>query len=384
MNNMTENSTYQGAEIMQGDTTPNLPVQKQFPARQLTPSLKEKDLTQQITMYGSLVIGPLGMLFNIVSLIIFVKLKFQKSPTGLHLLLFTVSETLMIVGVFMSRPRSWSQLIDIPIIARYHSAYCNILQFILSSQIVWSSLLLVSATIQRFIAVTFPLKVKSWNLEKWTQIIIFILTMISLGLGIIGGIGRTVDKRRIPYKCKEDPKYPELHFVSITVTYTILGYGACPILVLIFTCLIAKNLHIQYVMRKNMVTELDNQSTKEFKITIMLFITSCVFLIPRMFQVIVWYVRTYTNYVQSPVILNSLANFFITVSHSINFVVYFSFFDNFRKVFISWFSCGTEITQPETRLSSQITHSSQDVSAQNRPENPDAENDSNAQASSHM
>ena len=302
-------------------------------------------------MYGTLVIGPLGMLFNIISLIIFVKLKFQKSPTGLHLLLFTVSETLMLVGVFMARTRSWVQYINIPIVARYHSAYCNILQFIVSSQLVWSSLLLVSATIERFLVIAFPFKVKSWNLLKLTKIIVIIYTIISFVLGIIGGVRKTVNQKGYPYRCKDDPKYKELALLTKTLTYTILGQGACPLLILIFTCLIAKKLHEQYLIRKNVLTEQENQGNKEFRVTIMLFITSCVFLFPRISQIVIYYIRAYTTFVEVLIILDILAKFLVTVSHSVNFLVYFCFFDHFRQIFLSWFSCkSASEDEPGTEL----------------------------------
>ncbi len=165
-----------------------------------------------------------------------------------------------------------------------------------------------------------------------------------------------------------DPKYDKLAFVT-TLTYPVLGHSVCPILVFIFTCLIAANLHKQYIIRRNMATgQEDNQTVKEFKITAMLFVTACVFLIPRGFQVVVWFIKNYTSSVQIRRILSLVTGFLVTVSHSINFLVYFSFFDNFRKVFISWFSCGTETTQPETRVSSQNTElvsvSNQDVLVQ--------------------
>ncbi len=164
------------------ETTPSMSVQEKPRGFQPNPSfIKYYSITEQITMYGTLVIGSLGLFFNILSLIIFVKLKFQKSPTGLHLLLFTISETLMTVGMFMSRPLAWSQHINIPIVAKHHFSFCNILQFMKSSQIVWGSLLLVSATIQRYLAVTFLLAVKSWNLASQTKITISIVTNNQLG-----------------------------------------------------------------------------------------------------------------------------------------------------------------------------------------------------------
>ncbi len=230
----------------------------------------------------------------------------------------------MIIGMFMLRPLAWSQHIDIPIVAKHHSSFCKILHFIKSSQIVWGSLLLVSATIQRYLVVTFPLTVKSLNFPSLTKIIISMVTAISFIVGIISSTRKTVNMKRIPFTCINDPKYDKLAFVT-TLTYPVLGQSVCPILVFIFTCLIAANLHKHYLMRKNMVTEQEgNQSVKEFKITPMLFVTACVFLIPRSFQVIVWFLKNYISSVQIARILSLVTGFLVTVSHSVNFLVYFS------------------------------------------------------------
>ncbi len=118
-----------------------------------------------------------------------------------------------------------------------------------------------------------------------------------------------------------------------------------------FYLLDCKKIHEQYLTRKHMLTEQAIQRNKEGRITITLFITSCVFLLPRISYIVVWCVRTYTSYVEVPVILDIFAKFLVTVSHSFNFLVYFCFFDHFRQIFLSIFSCkSTSADEPGTEL----------------------------------
>ncbi len=338
MNTTQDSTTMQDSGVSSHQANPEyLLVETSTGVKENSIPPNDMEITQQIEMYGTLVFAPLGIMFNLLSSIIFVKLKFQKSAAGLHLLLFTVSETLMLVGILMSRPMTWAQHTNIPVVDRLHTTYCFVVQFIFSSQLVWSSLLLLTATIERFVAVTFPLRAKSWNLWRVSKIMATTNTFISFVLGIIGGLGKTLNKNTFPNSCKDNPKHEMLTLLTRIVTYTVLGNTIGPILVLIFTVLIARTIYKQFLIRKNLACQADTQRTKEFHITVMLFITACVFLMSRIFLIIVWYLRTKTNFHQVSTTIFPLALFFGTMSHSVNFLVYLYFFQNFRKVFISWF-----------------------------------------------
>ena len=54
------------------------------------------DVMLQFELYAQLVIIPIGMVLNFLCLIIFIKSKTHKSPTGIHLTYLAVADTIVL------------------------------------------------------------------------------------------------------------------------------------------------------------------------------------------------------------------------------------------------------------------------------------------------
>ncbi len=250
--------------------------------------LKLLDISNSIRVYTSMSFIPIGMLLNFLTVIVFLKIKTHKTSTGLHLLCLAVSEFFLLLGLSVGMP--WPLRIK-----HFHVSFCMIMNFFVSSQQTWAGFLLVSMTIERYLSITCPFKVKSWNLKRISKVSVLIFAILSCILGGLSAPRWIVDNRT--YKCKNNPSFQELIDFSNTFTYTVLGFGLCPILTFVFTVLIAHQLYKQKKTRNAMVQEgqANNNESKEFIISLMLFLVACMFLISKIIQVTIWYVREYSQ-----------------------------------------------------------------------------------------
>ncbi len=275
---------------------------------------------------------PIGIVFNFISVATFLKIRIWKTSTGLHLVCLALSECLLLVGYAIPLP--WPYRIN-----NFHVSFCIIRNFIVSSQQTWNGLLMVSMTIERYISVAFPLKVKSWNLKGISKVLISFLGICSLIMGGLSGARRSVNSNKVPHQCRNNQNLVEITYVSNMFTYTVVGYGLAPVLTFLFTVLIAHQLHKQRKARKVMIQEGQSNNNKEFTITAMLFLVACLYLVSKIFFVVTWYVKTYPDrnspHFRHASVGYSYARLLIFINHSMNSLVYIIFFKAFREAFVA-------------------------------------------------
>ncbi len=215
---------------------------------------------------------------------------------------------------------------------------------------VWSGLLLASATTERFLCVAFPLRVKSWNLLFVTKFLMCLYAAVSVILGSI----HAYSLQHVPVigrdrsSCQANPYHLNLRKFTANVTFTFIANGICPCLIFVFTILIAIYLFKYKAQRRVLTHNSSMVESKEFTITLMLFIIACTDLVSRLFQMAVWHVRNYyqtrrwlTNetYINGTIIW-PITNVLIVIKHSLNFFIYMVFFEKFRQTFKRYFACG--------------------------------------------
>ncbi len=287
------------------------------------------NMSNNIMVYGGMVIIPIGIVLNLLTVITFLKIKIQKSTAGLHLLCLAISEFILLLASAVYWP--WPYRIKyLPV------TYCIITNFIISSQQTWAGLLMVSMIVERYISVAFPLKVKSWNLKRISKVSISFLGICSLIMGGLSGARRSVNSNVVPNQCVNNPFFKELNVFSSIFTYTVVGFGLCPIITFIFTFLIAHQLFKQKNAR-NTILSTRQTNNKEFTITLMLFLVSCLFLVSKTFAIITWQMMQNfgrnSAYFQHASVAYFYARLLLLINHSMNSFVYVIFFHEFRKAF---------------------------------------------------
>ena len=133
------------------------------------------------------------------------------------------------------------------------------------------------------------------------------------------------------------------------VIFAIFGNGICGGLVLLFTILIASLLFKSKQFR-NKITQssVKDRSDQESKITVMLFIVACLFILTKIPEiVIVQIIISYTGKSVDQHNINAMAawpvtNVLLIINHSVNFVIYVVFFKKFKEVSMRIFKKGKE------------------------------------------
>ena len=317
-------------------------------------------LAEQIGIYGSITVAPFGFLFNIVSLVVFYKCKTHKTATGLHLMCIAVADNLLILGMIAFRSPLWKAHINIPDFLNMSNVSCKGVGFLIWFAFLWSGMLLVSATVERFVSIAFALKVKSWNLLRVSKILILFYLVICISL--IGMWTYTLElvQYRSVSICIGKPSHYNLFNLLNTVIFTIISNGICAGIILISTILIAIFLFSYKQKRKEMrQNNNEDQSNREFRISLMLFAVACFFIIFRFPGIIILEIRQYyqSRNIYNNVLYNntatvsSISDALTIINHSINFFIYIIFFKAFRETFLKFFKCKCAAEKDEQRLS---------------------------------
>ena len=281
---------------------------------------------------------PLGIIFNFISLVIFLRFNTYRTPTGLHLKWIAIADTIVIVGSLIFKIRESKKYIDVPEYMVTNGIFCKVNLFVLSMGISLSGMLLVSATIERFVSIAFPLKVKSWNLMGTTRILITVYLVTCLGCAT--GAALTSD---LTCGLTKTPSKTAQLWNIISSSILFVGFTG---LTFIFTSLIAIFLFINSRKRSYLSQSNNRQSNKEFQISLMLFAVAFLFTILRIPRLSMYQIRLYYS---SKGLFNNthfidalkywpIAKLLVVVNHSINFVIYMIFIQNFRQAFVKMFS----------------------------------------------
>ena len=142
-----------------------------------------KNVFFDIHMYGLIMLIPLGIIFNSISLIIFQKSQAFSTSIGNHLKCISISDSIVLIGILLINiDKYWEEQLKIPVISSMNNASCKISTYILQVGFLSTGLIMSSATIERFLAIAFPLKYRSWNTVRTSKIMLSVLFMFSFGV----------------------------------------------------------------------------------------------------------------------------------------------------------------------------------------------------------
>ena len=146
--------------------------------------------------------------------------------------------------------------------------------------------------------------------------------------------------------CKYTQKEINVQICNIcdTIVNFVLSNMARILVIFTFTAVISTRL-LKYRNRRSELGS-DNDSGKEFQITLMLVIVATLFLILRIPEMIAYQMINFflAEDVKNPMLKDVIIVYpilvtFLLLNHSINFFIYMTFFGNFRKTFKGLFKC---------------------------------------------
>ena len=136
------------------------------------------NLNRKIAFYGRLTLLPIGLVFNILSIIVFQKRKFKNDTMGFYNIMTSV---INVVLILMSFVIFFSQLItdDILLISNFS---CKFFSYSLRLVPQWSSWLNVFVTVDRMISLTYPYK---YNILKDKVKLLILIVFLFVLLAVL-------------------------------------------------------------------------------------------------------------------------------------------------------------------------------------------------------
>ena len=290
-----------------------------------------------IQMYGLIVLIPLGIIFNSLSLIVFQKSKVFTTAIGNHLKCISISDSIMLVPVlFTNTDQYWQERLNFPNIYYLNNISCRMFTFLRALGSLSAGLIISSATVERFLAIAFPLKYRSWNTLRTSRIILSVLNIFSLGVSAF--LPMFLHEKN--GKCVVIEKHAETGDLLYIIFIMIIANGICGGVILIFTIIIIVLLFHQKRKRNTLSNHsVGSNSKKEVRMSAMLVTITLIFILLR-FPNVIALKFIFANSDDQLLVhqLARIATILIAINRSVNFIIYMIFLESFRKTFCEMFS----------------------------------------------
>ena len=321
--NEFETTTAVGQNISEEDTSDLL--------KSIIKSMKD------IHLYCLIILVPLGLIFNSISLVTFQRNKSFSTSSGYHLKCISICDSIILVGILLTNiDKYWEEKLNFPNIYSMNNMSCTISTYVLVVGNTSVGLIMSSATIERFLAIAFPLKYRSWNTLRTTRILLSVFFIYSLG-----GSTLTFFFFRISEKGECDIIGENIVDILYTIFVVVIANGICGAVILIFTIIIIALLFHQLRKRITLSNHsVGSDSKKEVQISAMLATISSLFILLRFPKVIAmkFVLSNSDDAGLSSHPFAKLSTIFVVLNHSVNFIIYIFFLKSFRKTFCEMFS----------------------------------------------
>ncbi len=284
--------------------------------------------------YACCVIFPTGIILNLLCIVILVKIKMYQSSVGIHLVWIAVIDLFtMISGIAISYPLQ--EMLGIPQDQYWGNIICRLATTFSYPLARASSLLMTSATIERFLSIAFTLKVKQWPMFLISKVIVGTVIFLCLCECVIWSV--LYSEKNCWYSPVADTTFKTIYQKTYVIFYTTTA-----VIVLIFTTLIAIFLFNHQKKMKSMKNDSvrsGGQQGKEARITFMLFVVAVTFLLSTLSEFTGFMSATYSGTQTEVDVWTSAWALLILYDlyHSTNFIIYVIFLEKFRNCFVGCF-----------------------------------------------
>ncbi len=282
----------------------------------------------QIYGYICVVLYPSGVILNLISIFVLVKIKIQQTAVGIHMLALGITNTMpMIMGFMYSYP--FQELVGIKPTDYVNKIFCRVVVTIGYPMGRAGGLSITSATYERFLSVAFPLHVKSWPMLKASKFISGIISLLCLSEITMWLVVYTEDK------CwssdNSDSGFKKFYQLSFSIFWFVTGG-----LVFVFSTLIVYFLSIHNKDSTNTVHQ-----RKQRRITVMMFTIAVTFVLSTLSELFSFIISEHFSEESQTSIdmwtATWAAVFLFDFYHWSNFLIYFAFLQKFRSGFFNIF-----------------------------------------------
>ena len=210
-----------------------------------------------------------------------------------------------------------------------HDVACKVIRSFSYFGLLWSGCVLSCALAERFVSIAFPLKTKVWKMMRICKIANLVSFLISIcTVGIVAYSSGLENSICVPYSHLA-------HLTFVAFMYLLVLNTVFTLILFVLSVMVA----IQLYKFKHLRTNISNtqESNREFKMTVMLFVVSVLFTFSRTPNLITFYMFEFFEL--SPTVLKAtlvarhFAHVLIVSNHAFNFFIYSTFNERFRAFF---------------------------------------------------
>ena len=149
------------------------------------PASLHYNLVRNARFYALSVIIPCGLIANCIAIAVFVRSPLFRTVPGLYFTCLAIADNIALIGELMlwlnTRTSTGPKLFNF---MNTDDSFCKAVYLIRYSGRAWSSWIIVSITIERFLCVTFPLKAHRWSSRAKTKAVVAIMLLLAVTLAI--------------------------------------------------------------------------------------------------------------------------------------------------------------------------------------------------------
>ncbi len=301
--------------------------------------LPEVSVERKIWFYGYLIFMPIGLFLNLTSIVVFLIMKEYRKSLGLYMIFLALADSMLISGLCLWNINGMALTHKtIPNMIGMSKIFCMLsATLITQTGSVCSSTFLAAISVERFLIVAFPLKMKVWNLRLVAMVVIFAGFVIAFLSSI--SIFFALEIRQGLEMCavKAGKRY---HYIN--TIHILNAFNSCnTMIMIIFTILLCIVLSKSRKMRSDM-TQSTPGSDKEFKVSVMVVTVTSLFVLTRTPHLIISILlqeetqkgNIHTKFYKFGMKYYPFGDLFLLVNHSVNFFIYFGFLEKFRNVLL--------------------------------------------------
>lgn len=257
---------------------------------------------ENIQLYYTPILVHLGLLGNCLSVCVFFGTKLRRTSSSIYLGALAISDSCFLMTVFIV----WLNMLQVRLFNK--SGFCQFFVYLTTFCSFLSVWLVVAFTVERYVAVKYPLRRQSLCTVARAKVVIIWLTVLAILLCspvlLFSGPNKVPTRHGNATLCYLADGWESWATVHNSID-TVLTFAVPLTMIVIFNTLIARNIYKLDYVRRTLTIESDasNENARatrdrmpQTKVTKMLLLVSSAFLCLNMpsfvFRVVVFYVRT--------------------------------------------------------------------------------------------
>lgn len=300
--------------------------------RTMPPGPGTRSLEELVIIYSIVIIGPIGIFCNMLSLIVIATSRLKMTSSGLYLMVLSVVDSIALAMELLTQldtPFAHG-LTNYVLVTDRHDALCKGVHFVKYCARFLSALIVVVITAERLYLVKKPLSAAAVLTRKRAWITLIICTIFCLAMSTFAPIFLGVDYHGESFQyCSIYSRYRVEYTMTLVSLNNFFIEGVCSFIVGITTFLIVLSVRAASKKRQNMSkTSTSSSSQTESQMTFVLIAVAVCFIILKIPYSLMWTTKFILEQrkMRGPLLMHvrrarDISQIFYFINHAINFFI---------------------------------------------------------------